>query len=81
MGRMGRGRPGLADGTMWDQEACLEVIAIRIVIKYWLVQQQQGELNETILEVVGLETDAARSSKLVSHGNETGHGVEVELIA
>ena len=33
---MGRGRPGLADGTMWDQEACLKVIAIRIVIKYWL---------------------------------------------
>jgi hypothetical protein len=64
MGRMGRGRPGLADGTMWDQEACLEVIAIMIVIKYWLgsvsvgaaVSENEGGRCEGWLRIGGAMT-------------------------
>jgi hypothetical protein len=42
MGRMGRGRPGLADGTMWNQESFLKVLAITIAVKFRLGSESVG---------------------------------------
>ena len=52
MGRMGRGRPGLADGTMWNQDTFLEVLAIIIAVKFRLGSESVG--------VVVSENDAER---------------------
>lgn len=44
------------------------------------LQQQQAELNETILEVIGLESDLARLNGVVSYGKETSNDVDVDLL-
>ena len=61
MGRMGRGSPELADGTMWDQEALLKLAAIIITIKVRLgsesvgavASENEGERHEGLLRIGG----------------------------
>ena len=59
MGRMGRGRPGLADGTMWNQDSFLKVVAIIIAVIFRLGSESVGE---NFNEIEGGRREGCRQS-------------------